>query len=188
MRTLPPAPAALPALAALAAVAAVAGCQNPATGVVGAEAGALPDLRTGAETEGTAAGPVRLDGTPVAAGATIDRSIATLDRSSWQPIEVVQPRGQVEVQPTDYRLFEGFSQDARAQGRYPTAATALAVHGEGQTAVQDGLAAPVIGIFWLGTVPIHLVAMPPNTVLRQPEGAIEWLPEAQRATHPEQPR
>ena len=79
-------------------------------------------------------------------------------------------------------------QDARAEGRYPTAATVLAVHGEGATAVQDGLAAPVVGIFWLGTVPFHLVAMPPNTVVHQPSGAIEWLPEAQRAPHTEQAR
>ena len=175
-------------LSALLALTALAGCQNPSTSIVGAEAGALPDLRPDEATAPSASGPVRLDGTPVAAGTPMDRTATTLDRSSWQACEVVQPRGQVEVQPTYYRLFEGFSQDARAQGRYPTAATALAVHGEGQTAVQDGLAAPVIGIFWLGTVPVHLVAMPPNTVVRQPSGAIEWLPEAQRTPHPEQAR
>lgn len=176
------------ALPALVALAALAGCQNPSTGVVGAEAGALPDLRAGAPAMDASTGPIRLDGTAIAAGTQVERTATSIDRSSWRPTEVVQPRGQVEVQPTYYRLFEGFSQDARAQGRFPTTTTALAVHGEGPTSVADGLAAPVIGIFWLGTVPVHLVAMPPNTVVRQPAPSVEWLPEAQRTPHAEQAR
>ena len=78
------------AIAALAA----AGCQNPTTGVVGAEAGALPDLR--AQTDQPAptreAGPaVRLDGSPVAPGQAVARSVESLDRSGWQPQDVVRP-------------------------------------------------------------------------------------------------
>jgi hypothetical protein len=165
------------ALPAIAALAVAAGCQNPSTSVVGAEPGALPDLRPAEVAPAQRSGPAtRLDGTPVAPGTEVARSATEIDRSGWQPVPVAQPRGQVEVQPTYYRLFEGFSEDARAQGRWPTAATALATHGESGTAVQDGFAAPVIGIAWLAGVPVQLVLMPPNTVRHQPDGGIEWLP------------
>lgn len=165
------------ALPAIAALAVAAGCQNPSTSVVGAEPGALPDLRPAevapAQRSGSA---TRLDGSPVASGTNVARSATDIDRSAWQPVAVEQPRGQVEVQPTYYRLFEGFSEDARARGRWPTAATALATHGEAGTAVQDGIAAPVIGIAWLAGVPVQLVLMPPNAVRHQPDGGLEWLP------------
>jgi hypothetical protein len=123
---------------------------------------------------------VTLDGTPVAAGAQPAPSTTTLDRSSWGSVTVNQPRGQVEVQPTYYSLFEGFSKDPRATGQYPTTATALKDHGESNTALADGGAAPVIGIYWLATAPGRILFLPPWTVRHQPEGdSIEWLPAAQ---------
>lgn len=158
-----------------------AGCQNPSATLVHAGTDPIPDIAG----HGDAAlprdgGPVTLDGTPVAAGAQPAPSTTTLDRSSWGSVTVNQPRGQVEVQPTYYSLFEGFSKDPRATGQYPTTATALKDHGESNTALADGGAAPVIGIYWLATAPGRILFLPPWTVRHQPEGdSIEWLPAAQ---------
>jgi hypothetical protein len=120
-------------------------------------------------------GAVALDGSPV---ATLPApSTTTLDRREWPTQTVHQPRGQVEVQPTYYRLYEGNAADPRANGSYPTVATALATGGGRPTAVQDMAAAPLVGIFWLAITPGQVIVLPPWTVRRQPEGeGVEWLP------------
>lgn len=166
---------------AILALGTLAGCQNPSTTLVHAGRDPLPDLAAPAEPLPRDGEAVTLDGAPAASAHT--PRTTTLDRSSWATITVSQPRGQVEVQPTYYSLFEGFSKDARATGRYPTAATALAYHGEGQTALQDGVAQPAIGIFWLATVPGQLIVTPPWTVRRQPDADatdVQWLPPARK--------
>lgn len=160
---------------AILALGSLAACQNPSTTLVHAGRDPLPDLAEAAEPLPRDGGAVTLDGAP-AASASGART-TSLDRSSWSTVTVAQPRGQVEVQPTYYSLFEGFSSDARATGRYPTTATALATHGEAQTALQDGVAQPAIGVFWLATVPGQLIIAPPWTVRAQPApDAVEWLP------------
>lgn len=167
------------ALAALGTLVALGACQNPSTTLVHAGRDPLPDLAPAGEPLPRDGGAVTLDGAPAA--TTAAARTTTLDRSAWTTVTVAQPRGQVEVQPTYYSLFEGFSKDARATGRYPTTSTALATHGEGQTALQDGLAQPAIGIFWLATVPGQLIVAPPWTVREQPApDAVEWLPPARK--------
>ena len=168
-------------LAAAAAIIALGGgCQNPSATLVGAGNAPLPDLADAPAPLGRDGGPAKLgpeEGAPVDAGVRT----TSLDRTGWPRTSVRQPRGQVEVQPTYYSLFEGFSKDARATGRYPTASTALATRGEEQTALQDGFAQPAIGIFWLATVPGQLIVAPPWTVREQPAAdAIEWLPPARK--------
>lgn len=166
------------AIAAPLAVAllALAGCQNPGISIVGAEAGALPDIHADQTPELPREGDaVALDGSPVTAMPAPQTT--TLDRSGWPTREVHQPRGQVEVQPTYYRLYEGNAADPRANGSYPTVNTALATGGGRPTAVQDMAAAPVVGIFWLAITPGQVIALPPWTVRRQPTGdGVEWLP------------
>lgn len=164
-----------PAILLTAAAATATGCQNPSATVVGAGPEALPDLRTGAPTPPRDGAPLDL---AAAGGSTAPRT-TSLDRTGWPTVAVHQPRGQVEVQPTYYRLFEGFSGDPRATGSFPTQGDALRTHGEGSAAPADGAAQPVIGILWLASTPFHAVAMPPNTVLREPAAGIEWLPAAQ---------
>lgn len=163
--------------------AATAGCQNPSATLTGAGERPLPDLAPAGEPLARDGVAVTLDGTPVARGDAAERAgrTTTLNRSGWAANEVVQPRGQVEVQPTYYALFEGFSGDPRATGRFPTAADALAIHGEGPSAPADGAAQPAIGIFWLAAMPFHAVLVPPNTVRREPAGSVEWLPAPQAA-------
>lgn len=163
------------AILALGTLGTLGGCQNPSATLVHAGRDPLPDLAAPAEPLARDGAAVTLDGTPAASAAPARTT--TLDRSAWATVTVSQPRGQVEVQPTYYSLFEGFSNDARATGRYPTTATALATHGEGQTALQDGVAQPAIGIFWLASVPGQLIVSPPWTVRDQPDArAVEWLP------------
>jgi hypothetical protein len=159
--------------------AATAGCQNPSATLAGAGERPLPDLAPAGEPLARDGVAVTLDGTPVARGDAAERAgrTTTLDRSGWAANEVVQPRGQVEVQPTYYRLFEGLSGDPRATGRYPTTATALQTHDEAPAALADAAVAPVVGIGWLVIVPGHVVVVPPWTVRRQPGAdGIEWLP------------
>jgi hypothetical protein len=158
------------------ALAVAGGCQNPSHTLVHAGPDPIPDIEPAtAEPLPREGGAVTLDGTPVAKGAKTAPSTTSLDRSAWATTTVVQPRGQVEVQPTYYQLFEGFSGDPRAVGAYPTTATALHTNNESPMAVEDGFAAPVIGMLWLASVPGQLIVMPPWTVRRQPNG-IEWLP------------
>lgn len=164
---------------AILALVALGACQNPSTTLVHAGRDPLPDLVPAGEPLPRDGAAVTLDGAPADSAAAARTT--SLDRSSWTTVTVAQPRGQVEVQPTYYSLFEGFSKDARATGRYPTASTALATRGEEQTALQDGFAQPAIGIFWLATVPGQLIVAPPWTVREQPAAdAIEWLPPARK--------
>lgn len=161
------------ALAITLAPALVTGCQNPSATVVGAEPGALPDLRGATDAPPRDGAPLELT---AADGAAATRT-TSLDRGDWPALAVHQPRGQVEVQPTYYRLFEGLSGDPRATGRYPTTATALQTHDEAPAALADAAVAPVVGIGWLVIVPGHVVVVPPWTVRRQPGAdGIEWLP------------
>jgi hypothetical protein len=168
-------------LAAAAAIIALGGgCQNPSATLVGAGNAPLPDLADAPAPLGRDGGPAKLgpeEGAPVDAGVRT----TSLDRTGWPRTSVRQPRGQVEVQPTYYALFEGFSGDPRASGRFPSAADALAIHGEGPSAPADGAAQPAIGIFWLAAMPFHAVLVPPNTVRREPAGSVEWLPAPQAA-------
>ncbi len=165
--------------AALCACALLAACQNPSTTLTHAGKDPLPDLAPTSHPDdgdaaGTTAGAVDLAGNPVK--ELPPPSIASLDRSDWDATTIHQPRGQVEVQPWYYSRFEGFGQDARVTGAYPTTATALGVRGGVPTAVQEGLAQPFIGFFWLAAVPVQVVAEPPLTTVRTPDRQVEWLP------------
>lgn len=164
------------ALGALASLA--AGCRNPGISIAHAGASPLPDLAPPSEPPlARDGGPVSLDGTPAFRGSSTGAGTASRDRASWRTVTVAQPRGQVEVQPTYYSLFEGFSGGPRAAGRYPTPQDALRTGEERDAAVADGIAQPAVGIFWLASVPGQVVVLPPWTVERQPQG-IEWLPPA----------
>ena len=155
-----------------------AGCQNPSATLTHAGDDPIPDLATPEfvpiPRDG---GPTSLDGTAFVASAPPAPSATTLDRSSWGETTIHQPRGQVEVQPKYYTLFEGFSNDPRATGAYPTTATVLATGGESHTAVQDLAAQPAISMFWLATTPGQIIFMPPwVTVQREPIDGVEWMP------------
>lgn len=165
-----------PAIAIL-LLAAAGGCQNPSATIVGAGDRPLPDLAPQDPPIARDGGAVTLDGSPVASASSVPGRTTGLDRSAWTATEVLQPRGQVEVQPTYRPLFEGLSGDPRATGRYPTASTALAVHGEAPAAPADGVVAPLAGIGWMVIAPGHVVVVPPWTVRREPAGdGTEWLP------------
>lgn len=166
------------AITLLTSALAVAGCQNPSATLTHAGDDPIPDLATTQfvpiPRDG---GPTTLDGKAFVASAPPAPTATTLDRSAWAETTVHQPRGQVEVQPKYYTLFEGFSKDPRATGAYPTTATVLATGGESNTAVQDLAAQPFIGIYWLATTPGQIVFMPPwFTVRREPIDGIEWMP------------
>ena len=165
-------------LAAVAILAVAAGCQNPSATLVGAGDAPLPDLADSPEPLAREGGPATLGADASTPAGEAPRTTA-LDRGNWPATTVRQPRGQVEVQPTYHSLFEGFSGDPRATGRFPTSADALAIHGEGPSAPADGAAQPAIGIFWLASMPFHAVLVPPNAVRREPAGAVEWLPAQQ---------
>ncbi|RLS49396.1 MAG: hypothetical protein DWH89_01470 [Planctomycetota bacterium] len=165
---------------------AAVGCQNPSATLTHAGDDPIPDLATPEfvpiPRDG---GPTSLDGTAFVASAPPAPSATTLDRSSWSETTIHQPRGQVEVQPKYYTLFEGFSKDPRATGAYPTIATALSTGGESHTAVQDLAAQPAIGMFWLATTPGQIIFMPPwVTVQREPIDGVEWMPAPAPAPAP----
>ncbi len=172
--------AAAAALLAGSAIATLGGCQNPSATLVHAGDDPLPDLAPAREAElSRHDGVSTLDGTP--APAMPARSATTLDRSAWSTVTVNQPRGQVEVQPTYYRLYQGNPEDPRANGSFPTTATALRTGGGRPTALQDMAAAPAVGIFWMVIAPGHVIVVPPWTVRRQPDGGFEVLPPAEPA-------
>ena len=163
-----------------------AGCQNPSATLTHAGDDPIPDLATPEfvpiPRDG---GPTSLDGTAFVASAPPAPSATTLDRSAWGETTIHQPRGQVEVQPKYYTLFEGFSKDPRTTGAYPTTATALATGGESQTFVQDAAAQHPISIFWLATTPGQIIFMPPwITVQREPIDGVEWMPAPAPARNP----
>jgi hypothetical protein len=172
--------AAIPALLAFAMLSMLPGCQNPSATLVHAGVDPLPDLAPAREAElSRHDGVSTLDGTP--APAMPAPSATSLDRTAWSTVTVNQPRGQVEVQPTYYRLYQGNPDDPRANGSYPTTATALRTGGGRPTALQDMAAAPVVGIFWMVIAPGHVIVVPPWTVRRQPDGGFEVLPPTEGA-------
>jgi hypothetical protein len=148
---------------------------------VGAGDAPLPDIADARAAELGRTGPaVTLDGAPV--DRTPAPETTSLDRSAWQPVAIDQPRGQVEVQPTYYKRFDGGQDDPRARGDYPTIATALRTGGGRPTAVQDGFASPASGILWLVAVPGQIIVLPPWTIERQPTAdGVQWLPPAAAA-------
>jgi hypothetical protein len=159
----------------------VAGCRNPGVTLTGAGDDPLPDLAPARGTEVSRHdGVSTLDGTP--APSMPAASATTLDRSGWATVTVEQPRGQVEVQPTYHRLHEGDPRDPRANGSYPTVATALRTGGGRPTALPDMAAAPAAGIFWMAIAPGHVIVVPPWTVRREPSGGFEPLPPATERT------
>ncbi|NBX32080.1 MAG: hypothetical protein EBR07_05040 [Planctomycetes bacterium] len=165
---------------------AAVGCQNPSATLTHAGDDPIPDLATPEfvpiPRDG---GPTTLDGAAFVASAPPAPSTTTLDRASWSETTLHQPRGQVEVQPKYYTLFEGFSNDPRATGAYPTIATALSTGGESHTAVQDLAAQPAISMFWLATTPGQIIFMPPwVTVQREPIDGVEWMPPPAPARNP----
>lgn len=164
--------------AAAAALLTAAGCQNPSATLVGAGTDPLPDLAPVRGTEVSRHDGVgTIDGTP--APALPAPSATTLDRSGWATVTVDQPRGQVQVQPTYHRLAEGNPDDPRANGSYPTVATALRTGGGRPTAIRDMAAAPAEGMFWMLIAPGHVIVVPPWTVRREPGAGFEVLPPAQ---------
>ena len=155
-----------------------AGCQNPGTTLVHAGEDPLPDLEPPAAAPlARDGGAVSLDGSPAALLPPAGAGTSSADRARWRTVTVAQPRGQVEVQPTYYALFEGFSEGPRATGRHPTEKDALRTGEERASALADGVAQPAIGILWMASVPGQVIVLPPWTVRRQPDG-IEWLPPA----------
>jgi hypothetical protein len=169
---------ALPRCLAIAAALAAGACRNPSATIVGAGDAPLPDIADARAAELGRTGPaVTLDGAPVE--RTPGPETTSLDRSSWQAVAIDQPRGQVEVQPTYYKRFDGGQDDPRARGDYPTLATALQTGGGRPTAVQDGFASPASGILWLIAVPGQIIVLPPWTIERQPAAdGVQWLPQA----------
>lgn len=164
----------------LVTVCVISACQNPSATLTHAGEDPVADLAPARlEPLGRDGTATTLDGTAVARGTRLTPSTTSLDRANWQSTTIRQPRGQVEVQPTYYKLFEGFSSDPRATGQYPTVASALGTRGEANTALQDLAAQPVIGIFWLATVPGQVIFLPPWVTVRQPVDGIEWLPSTQ---------
>jgi hypothetical protein len=161
---------------AVAAALAAGACRNPSATIVGAGEAPIPDIADARAGElGRHGEAVTLDGAPVA--RTPAPETTSLDRSGWQAVTVDQPRGQVEVQPTYYKRFDGSADDPRARGDYPTIATALNTGGGRPTAVQDGLASPASGILWLLAVPGQIIVLPPWTIERQPTNdGVQWLP------------
>ena len=175
----------------------LAGCLNPSTTLTHAGKDPLPDLAPASQEDlarpahtprpvavgepesptppasRSATAAVDLDGAPVTTMPA--RSVTGLDRSGWQEQVVLQPRGQVEVQPGYFHLFEGFGTDPRVTGAYPTTASALGVR-QNTTAVQEGLAQPPMGIFWLLVAPGAAIVQPPWTTVRAPDREVEWLP------------
>jgi hypothetical protein len=173
------------------------GCLNPSTTLTHAGKDPVPDLAPAAQEDlatpahaprpvpagepetptppasRNAAVAVDLEGRPVTTMPA--RSVTGLDRSGWQEQVVLQPRGQVEVQPGYFHLFEGFGTDPRVTGAYPTTASALGVR-QNTTALQEGLAQPPMGIFWLLVAPGAAVVQPPWTTVRAPDREVEWLP------------
>lgn len=170
-------------ISALALLAPLAACQNETNSLTHAEPGALPDLRTStvpSDAPMAASGPVDLDGRPItgpAAGTT-----TTLDRSAWATTEVNQPRGQVEVQPWYYQRFEGYGTGPRTTGAYPTTATALGTRDGAGSVVQEWVAAPAIGVFWIAATPAQVIVLPPLDTVRAPDREVEWLPPPKAAT------
>jgi hypothetical protein len=166
---------------AIAAALAAGACRNPSATIVGAGDAPLPDIADARAAEFGRTGPaVTLDGAPV--DRTPAPETTSLDRSAWQPVAIDQPRGQVEVQPTYYKRFDGGQDDPRARGDYPTIATALRTGGGRPTAVQDGFASPASGILWLVAVPGQIIVLPPWTIERQPTAdGVQWLPPAAAA-------
>lgn len=155
-----------------------AGCQNPGITLAHAGEAPLPDLAPPAAVPlARDGGPVSLDGSPAPRLAGTGAGTSSADRARWRTVTVVQPRGQVEVQPTYYALFEGLSGGPRATGRFPTEQDALRTGEERDAALADGVAQPAVGILWLASVPGQVIFLPPWTVRRQP-GGIEWLPPA----------
>ncbi|MBU3684490.1 MAG: hypothetical protein FGM39_10850 [Phycisphaerales bacterium] len=163
---------------AVAAALAAGACRNPSATIVGAGEAPIPDIADPRAQElGRQGEAVTLDGAPVARMPA--RETTSLDRSGWQAVTVDQPRGQVEVQPTYYKRFDGSPDDPRARGDYPTIATALRTGGGRPTAVQDGFASPASGILWLVAVPGQIIVLPPWTIERQPTNdGVQWLPPA----------
>lgn len=161
---------------AVAAALAAGACRNPSATIVGAGEAPIPDIADARAGElGRHGEAVTLDGAPVA--RTPAPETTSLDRSGWQAVTIDQPRGQVEVQPTYYKRFDGSADDPRARGDYPTIATALSTGGGRPTAVQDGLASPASGILWLLAVPGQIIVLPPWTIERQPTtDGVQWLP------------
>ena len=150
------------ACAAAAAVAVSCGTQNSTNTIAGA-----PPL------------PALVPDPPSSVPAQPAPSVTGLDRRNWPVTAVEVPRGQVEVQPTYYKRFDGSPDDPRARGDYPTIATALNTGGGRPTAVQDGFVAPASGILWLVAVPGQIIVLPPWTIERQPTNdGVQWLPPA----------
>ena len=174
---------ALGCIAAAAAFSAGA-CRNPSATLVGAGEAPIPDIADPRAGElGRQGEAVTLDGTPVA--RTPAPETTSLDRSGWQAVTVDQPRGQVEVQPTYYKRYDGSPDDPRARGDYPTVATALHTGGGRPTAVEDGFASPASGLLWLVAVPGQLIVLPPWTIERQPaDDGVQWLPPAASTAPP----
>jgi hypothetical protein len=162
-------------IAAAAALAAGA-CRNPSATIVGAGEAPIPDIADARATElGRQGDAVTIDGAPVE--RTPAPETTSLDRSGWQAVTIDQPRGQVEVQPTYYKRFDGSPDDPRARGDYPTIATALRTGGGRPTAVRDGFVSPASGILWLVAVPGQIIVLPPWTIERQPANdGVQWLP------------
>ena len=162
-------------IAAAAAVSAGA-CRNPSATIVGAGPAPLPDIADeGTQELGRHGEAVTLDGAPVA--RTPAPQTTSLDRSGWQAVAIDQPRGQVEVQPTYYKRYDGSPDDPRVRGDYPTIATALNTGGGRPTAVKDGWASPASGMLWLLAVPGQILVLPPWTIERQPTAdGVQWLP------------
>jgi hypothetical protein len=159
------------------AAALLAGCQNETNSLTNAEPGAVPDLRrqvVSSDAAMAASGAVDLDGNPVVGKPA--RSTTTLARDGWAVQQLDQPRGQVEVQPWYHDRFEGFGDDARVRGDYPTTATALGTRGGVPTAVQEWWYGPVQRIFWIAATPVQAVAQQPLETVRTPDRDVAWMP------------
>lgn len=136
---------------------ALGGCNtmNRDNGLIGAEPGALPDLRGD-----TSPAERQRDGSP---------SLRGLDRRHWEPVVILIPSGQVEHQPTYFEPLLLASGPARNDALPPTTDTVLEGASDGGSMVLETAVAPVIFAGQLVLLPIALFVDPPWTVHRAPE-------------------
>jgi len=138
---------------------AAAGCTplNDHDGLIGAEPGALPDLR------GDVVGaPARDDA--IAGGRTLDG----LDRRHWSVTTVLIPAGQVEHQPTYFEPAHLAKGTARAEELPPTTDTVLEGPSDGDSLLLEAAAAPFVFAGEMVILPVRAIFDPPWSVHRSP--------------------
>ena len=134
-----------------------AGCDslNARDDLIGAELGALPDLRGDSSAMQPASG-----GAPTVQG---------LDRRHWPVVVLRNAPGQVEHQPTYFEPVPVASGPARNTSEPPTTATVLQGASDGGSLLAEAGLAPFIFAGELVILPIRAIGDPPWAVHRSPK-------------------